>query len=287
MRHRFDLTVGPASFRIGSDWAEPLDALKSLYRDHPPAPVPALFTVRLEADRPWRRHVRPSVRISGDLTLPDTDPLALVHGLLAAEMGMNLQIALGWRRHLLLHAAWVERGGRAAVLTGHSGSGKSTLAARLAASGWRFGADEFALLSPDDGTLSPFPRAISLKNEAISDLVNPWPDAVLGSTLTDTPKGTVRHLAPPADAVARMSEVARPTLLLFPTYGHPEAVREVGRDEAFVRLTQASTNYVALGPRGFDALTRFVRDVPALAIDYPDGPAGVTLVERLMAEHGE
>ena len=283
MRHATTLRVGPASFRIGSDWAAPIEQLRALYADHPPSDTPASFTVRLEADRPWRRHLRPSVRIAGDRTLAGAEPLALAHALLAAEMGMNLQMALGWRADLLLHAAWVERGGSAVVLTGHSGSGKSTLAARLAGAGWRFGADEFALLSAE-GELRPFPRAISLKNEAVSDLATPWLRARFGPVLTATPKGTVRHLAPPTAAVARMGETARPTLLLFPSYGHPLAVREVGRDEAFVRLTQASTNYVALGERGFDTLTRFVREVPALAIDYPDGPAGVELVERLMAD---
>ena len=285
MRHQATLSVGPASFRIGSDWAAPLAQLRGLYADHPPASLPARFTVRLEAAGRLRRRLRPSVRIAGDRTLPGAEPLALAHGLLAAEMGMNLQMALGWRADLLLHAAWVERGGRAVVLTGHSGSGKSTLSARLAGAGWRFGADEFALVSAA-GLLRPFPRAISLKNEAVADLRQPWPGARFGPELTGTPKGTVRHLAPPTSAVARMAETARPVLLLFPSYGHPLAVREVGRDEAFVRLTQASTNYVAMGRTGFDTLTRFVRDVPALAIDYPDGPAGVVLVERLMAERG-
>src|SRR3546814_14876970 len=62
-------------------------------------------------------------------------PLAM--GLLAAEMGMNLQVALGWRRHLLLHASAVEKDGRAVILSGVSGSGKSTLAALLGETGWR------------------------------------------------------------------------------------------------------------------------------------------------------
>jgi ABC-type lipoprotein export system ATPase subunit len=61
--------------------------------------------------------------------LPDALPMALRHGLLAAEMGMNLQMALGWRRHVLIHASSVEKDGRALVMTGESGSGKSTLAA--------------------------------------------------------------------------------------------------------------------------------------------------------------
>src|SRR3546814_7285964 len=64
-------------------------------------------------------------------------------GLLAAEMGMNLQVALGWRRHLLLHASAVEKDGRAVILSGVSGSGKSTLAALLGETGWRLMGDEF------------------------------------------------------------------------------------------------------------------------------------------------
>src|SRR3954447_8352164 len=167
MRHRLDLRIGPVTFRIGSDWRAPLDALRRLYQGYPePDPV-ADFTVRLEADKPGRRLVRPSVAIRGDYVLPDAAPLSLEHGLLAAEMGMNLQMALGQRRFLLPHASAVERDGRALLMTGHSGAGKSTLAALLGERGWRFLGDEFALVDLASGALHPFPRAISLKNEAV------------------------------------------------------------------------------------------------------------------------
>jgi len=237
--------------------------------------------VRLEAERPWRRFVRPSVAIRGDYTLPDAAPVALAHGLLAAEMGMNLQMALGYRRHLLLHAASVERGGCAVLMTGVSGAGKSTLSMLLGESGWRLMGDEFALLGLEDGELHPFPRAISLKNEAIALA----PDAKrLGPLLQGTPKGTIRHLAPNRQAIRRMDEPAAPKLILFPRFGHEEAVRPVGAAEVFMRLTQASTNYVALGRAGFDTLTALVRGVPALAVDYPDTQSGLALVERLWSE---
>ncbi len=131
MRHALAVRAGPVSFRIGSGWRSPIAALAQLYRDYPAADDPADFTVRLEPERPWRRWLRPSVAIHGDFVLPDAAPLPLAHGLLAAEMGMNLQMALGQRRFLLLHAASLERGGRALILTGDSGSGKSTLAALL------------------------------------------------------------------------------------------------------------------------------------------------------------
>jgi hypothetical protein len=55
----------------------------------------------------------------------------------------------------------------------------------------------------------------------------------------------------------------------------------VGQAETFMRLTQASTNYVALGGAGFDALTGLVTKTPAAAIDYPDTDAAIELVETL------
>ena len=281
MRHSTRITVGPRSFRIGSDWRRPIAELESLYRDYPMAEAIAHFTVRLEATRPWRRRLRPQVAIAGDHMLPDAVPVSLDHGLLAAEMAMNLQMALGERRFLLLHAATVERNGRAIVLTGESGSGKSTLAALLMARGWRLLGDEFALADPESGLLHPFPRPVSLKNEAIAVMQREMPNGWFGALLRDTAKGDIRHLTPDRASLAAMHEPARPAAIVFPRFGFAAEHREVGAGEAFVRLTQASTNYTALGETGFTALTRLVRDVPALAVDYPDSAAGIAAIEAL------
>ncbi|HEX8482729.1 MAG TPA: HprK-related kinase A [Allosphingosinicella sp.] len=282
MRNALRLQVGPVSFRIGSQWAGPVAQLRRLYAGYPEPRGACDFTVRLEAERAWRRWVRPAVAIRGDYVLPDAAPLPLAQGLLAAEMGMNLQMALGQKRFLLLHAASVEREGRALLLTGHSGAGKSTLGALLGERGWRFMGDEFALLDLEDGRLHPFPRAVSLKNESLG-LLNGVDRARLGPMLTGTPKGTIRHLRPNREAVERMAEPARPVLILFPRFGRDlePAVREVGAAEAFMRLTQASTNYVALGERGFDALTRFVGALPSRAIDYSSTDEAQALIEEL------
>jgi HprK-related kinase A len=281
--HEFRLQVGPAAFRIGSAFRRPLEQLADLYRDYPNPDIPD-FSVRLSAANTLRRFIRPSVAIDGDYMLPDAAPLPLAQALLAAEMGMNLQIALGWRRHLLLHASAVEKDGRALIMTGASGSGKSTLAAMLGHRGWRFMGDEFVLIDLHTGDAAPFPRMISLKNEAIGAMQATVPDARFGPLLTGTPKGDVRHLVPPSDAIARMAEPARPALLLFPSFGYDSAVRDIGASEIFMRLTQASTNYVALGEAGFTTLTRFIKTVPARAIDYRDGFEATALVDRLWSE---
>jgi HprK-related kinase A len=282
MKHEFDVRVGPVGFRIGSAWRQPIAALEALYADYPRAPIPD-FTVRLQPPKPWRRLIRPSVSIQGDHTLPEAVPLPLSQGLLAAEMGMNLQLALGERKFLLLHAASVERDGRALILTGESGSGKSTLSALLGENGWRFMGDEFALLEPATGQTYPFPRPVSLKNESIATLGAILPDDRFGPLLKGTPKGDIRHLRPSLAALGKMDVSATPALILFPCFGPAADVREVAASEAFVRLTQASTNYVALGEAGFGALTRLVTTLPARAIDYPDTATGLALVEQLWA----
>jgi HprK-related kinase A len=278
--HEFRVQVGPAAFRIGSAWREPLAQMAELYRDYP-QPEFTDFSVRLEPTGWLRRWLRPSVAICGDYMLPDAAPLPLAQGLLAAEMAMNLQMALGWRRHLLLHASAVERDGRVLVMTGQSGSGKSTLSALLGSRGWRFMGDEFVLLDPVSGDAVPFPRLISLKNSAIAAMQAVKPDGHFGPLLAGTPKGDIRHLVPPGDAIARMGQGGAPALLLFPRFGYPGEVREVAPGETFMRLTQASTNYVALGEAGFTTLTRFVRSVPSRAIDYQSGEEAVALVEQL------
>ena len=283
--YSLSLVIGPASFRIGSAWKQPIYELRRLYAAYPaPRDGIADFTVRLEPEKPWRRWLRPSVRIGGDYMLPDAAPLPLEQGILAAEMGMNLQMALGWRRHVLLHASCVERDGRALVMTGASGSGKSTLAAMLGERGWRLMGDEFALLDLESGEIFAFPRLISLKNGAIKVLEEEAGTGRFGPLLAATPKGDIRHLVPRQDAIGRMMQGAPPAMLLFPRFGHAGAVRAMAKSETFVRLTQASTNYVALGEAGFAALSRFVDSVPANAIDYGSGEEAMELVESLWAE---
>ncbi len=285
MRHRTRIAVGPVQFRIGSDWRAPIEALDRLYAGYPKDMArPADATVRLFAARPWRRWLRPSVHIGGDFIVPDALPLPLSMGLLAAEMGMNLQVALGWRRHMLLHASAVARAGRAVILSGESGSGKSTLAALLGEGAWRLMGDEFTLIEPASGDALGFPRAVSLKNAAIAEMAVRVDPARLGPLLAGTPKGDIRHLIPRADAIAAMHEPARPALILFPRFGGTAAIEPMAPGEVFVRLTEASTNYVALGEAGFAALARLVRETPAFGISYPDSAAGMALVEQLWTE---
>ena len=281
MTFAFDVTVGPVRFRIGSAWRGPIAHLTHLYAGYPQQTGIADYTVRLEPTRPWRRMIRPSVAIRGDHVLPDALPLPLTQGLLAAEMGMNLQLALGERRFLLLHAAAVARDGQGLILTGESGSGKSTLAALLGENGWQYLGDEFVLIEPETGMMHPFPRPASLKNASITALESVVPPDRFGPRLDGTPKGSIRHLKPQPAALAAMHVPALPRAILFPRFGFDAQLRDVAPAETFVRLTQASTNYTMLGERGFDALTRLVTTIPARALDYPDTATALAMIAAL------
>ena len=287
MRYGHQLRVGPVGMRIVSDWSGPMDDIQRLYADYP-SPQNGLChaTARIEAARPWRRWIRPAVHIRGDYSIPDALPLPLSQGLLAAEMAMNMQVALGWRQHLLLHASAIERDGRAIIMVGASGSGKSTMAALLGECDWRLMGDEFAFVDLLHGQILPYPRLISLKNAAIAEVERRVSAQRLGPMITGTPKGSIRHLVPRADAINRMDESAVPALILCPTFGAAPDLRGMGQAEAFMRLTDSSTNYMALGEAGFTALTRLVTQVPAVALSYPDGASGEAAIEALWRELG-
>ena len=286
--HGFSVRIGTISYRIGSAWKAPIAALRHLYAGYPPPEKGiATVTARIGPARPWRRWARPQVEIAGDHMLPDTTPMALRHALLAVEMAMNMQVALGERRHLLLHASAVERGGQAVIMPGDSGSGKSTLAALLGENGWRLLADEFVMIDMASGMILPFPRAISLKNSAIGEMERWIADpARFGPRLSDTPKGELRHLRPDQQSIARMDQPARPALILFPSFGFEAATEGVNKSELFARLTEGSTNYSALGQSGFGAMLRLAENVPAARFAFPDSRAGMAIVEQFCAEVG-
>ena len=133
---------------------------------------------------------------------------------------------------------------------------------------------------------------LSLLSEGTSDYQIVVPDTLETPALTECLNQTARLVqtafmangAEVSVVTETLRDAAKPALLLFPRYGYEPAIREVPPSETFIRLTQASTNYVALGEAGFEALSKFVQDVPARAIDYRSGEEAMELVERLWGE---
>lgn len=282
--------VGPFAFRLRSPLPAVMRDVDALYRDYPADAPGGIFdyAVAVRPASPLRRFLRPKVVILSDIEAPLAAPQPAAHGLLALEMGMNLQVAAGMNRLLLLHAGAVERDGGALILSGDSGAGKSTLSAILGHGGWRFLGDEFALIDPASGSIVPFPRPVSLKNESIALLEDVAPADRFGPRFEGTIKGSVRHLAPPPAAIAAMDIPARPRLFVVPSFtpGAAPHARPMGAAEAFVRLTQSSTNYRTLGETGFDAVLAFTRATAAYEIIYGSSADARTLLDQLWAAHG-
>ena len=280
--------VGPFSFLLRSPLRAAIDQIDTLYRDYPDMPADGIvdYAVAVVPDTLLRRWLRPKVRLVCDIEIPLMQPMPARHAALALEMGMNLQLAVGMQRYVLLHAAAVEREGDAMLLLGESGAGKSTMSAVLAYADWRLLGDEFALLDPVVGCLHPFPRPISLKNSAIDHMRARAPADRFGPVHEETIKGRIQHLLPPVSALAAMDVPARPRLIVMPQFvaGARPTARRMTPTETFVQLTRASPNYGSLGEPGFEALWRLLQQAPGYAIEYGSSEDALALVDRLWAE---
>jgi HprK-related kinase A len=240
------------------------------------------FSVNVERPRSLRRWISPQVVFSID-GVSSFAPLPGDQGFPMLEWGLNWCVSSHCHQYLILHAAVLERGGRALFLPAPSGSGKSTLCAALAFSGWRLFSDELALLDPQHGHAVPLPRPISLKNESI-DLIRSFSaQATLGPVVHETMKGSVAHLRPPPDAVSRASETAVPRWVVFPKFSAQAAARlePMPKARAFMHLVDSAFNYNVHGREGFRTLTRLLDGTDCYEFSYGRLEEAVGVFDRL------
>ena len=122
-----DLRTGPFRFLIRSRREDVARGLERLYPDFP-LEVDGFrdFHVRVDAVAGLRRCYKPQCNFWHDEHAP-FKPLPLNHAFPLLEWGMNWCIAGYAQHYLMLHAAVLERRGRAVILPGDPGAGKSTL----------------------------------------------------------------------------------------------------------------------------------------------------------------
>ena len=244
------------------------------------------FYLQVRATSLLRRWLRPKLMADAGFAHTPFVPLPGDLGMLAMEMGLNWLAATASDRFLMFHSGLVARDGKAVLMPGASGIGKSTLTAGLSLSGWRFFTDEFGLLDPETLAFHPHPRPISLKNESIPVLAERVTPERLGRPLHETPKGTIRYLKPPRDALERMNETAPASLILYPNY-NPSAksqVIELPKHEAFAMVRGAAVNCDRLGETAFRALAALTDRCRSFRLIYRSLDQAIRMVSDLM-EH--
>jgi HprK-related kinase A len=251
------LHIPPFRVKVRSPLAEVLRHLEFFYSEAREEAPDRFIDFEVEivpgfgARRFWRRQAR--FLVEG---VEPFFPLPLVHAAPMFEWGLNWCVASRPLGYLLIHAAVVERGGRALLMPGFPGAGKSTLCAALThLAEWRLLSDELAILDPGDGLLRPHPRPISLKNASIGIVAN-FPAARIGRTYTDTRKGTIAHAACPRGSLSRADEPAAPRWLVFPKFEPGTALKlePVSRAQAFAWIAEHSFNNERMGDAGFQSL---------------------------------
>lgn len=248
------LRTGPFVTRIHSAMPLVADGLLRLYGDFPLDDGEFQdFHVRVGPPTGLRRWLRPQINFWYDGHSP-FKPLPANHAFALLEWGLNWCVAGHAHHYLMLHAAVLEKNGRAVVLPGDPGAGKSTLTAALMLSGWRLLSDEITLIDRDDGQLVGLARPVSLKNASIDVIQRAFPAAVIGAPAYDTHKGTVAHVRPSADSVARVGEKARPAWVIFPRWKQDSEARlsPHSRADAMLHTASHAFNYSLLGGLGFE-----------------------------------
>jgi HprK-related kinase A len=280
------LAMGPFTVRLRA--ARRLDGfaehLYALYRDYPLAASGTLadFHVALEERRHVRRWIQPQVLFKTD-GRSLFEPFPRDTALPLFEWGLNWCVGQRSHQYLMLHAAVVERDGRAVLLPAVPGSGKSTLCAALIHRGWRLLSDEFGLVDLAGHDLVPFPRPVALKNRSIAVIRRYAPEAVFGPAFPKTRKGMVAHLRPPAASVRRMAEPARPGWIVFPRFeaGAPLVLRTLTQPHGFFRLANNAFNYEITGSEGYRAVADLVRSCACHELVYGDLDEAVAGIDRL------
>lgn len=277
------VSIGPFLVRVRSDLYGVHQYLSQLYGDFQlAAEEGGHFDIAVVASRGVRRWVRPQA----NLIVNGERPFLPLPGNLA---GAGFEWSLNWcvgnqaPRWVAVHAAVLERGGRALILSAESGAGKSTLCAALALNGWRLFSDEFALIDPDTGLLTPLPRPVSLKNASIEIIRRRSANLVFGPQGVDIEGARFVHMKPPVESVRRAREEARPAWVVLPRWaaGRPTTIEPLPKAHALLRMTDQSFNYNHLGRKGFECVADLVRRSDCYTLEYSDLDDVLTRVELL------
>lgn len=276
--------TGPVSIRLTTRLPQVADSVAALYADYPLVADDAFTDFDVAVRKPSNLRGWTGSQVVFELEGREPfNPLRGDQGFPLLEWGLNWCVYSHCNQFLILHAAVLERGGRALILPAPSGSGKSTLCAGLLFNGWRLLSDELTLISPRDGTIVPMPRPVSVKNESIPVMQKLVPRLRFGSCISETVKGTVAHFAAPRDAVQRAAEHAMPAWVVLPKWvsEQPATLTPMPRARGFMSLVENAFNYDVFGADGFDLLASVIDRSQCFSFEYGHLSEAIDLFSRL------
>jgi HprK-related kinase A len=247
------------------------------------------FNIAIKSTSLLRRYIRPKVdfKLSGITpfsSLPKAQSLPLL------EWGLNWCVSQHYHECLIVHAAVVEKNGKAMILPGVPGAGKSTLCAALVTlGGWRLLSDELTLIDLTTAQVQPNPRPISLKNKSIDIIREAAPNIYSSETVTDTVKGSVSLFRAPKSSTDSFGESVAIGYIVFPKFiaSTPLSLTPLTKPRAFIELANQSFNYSILAEKGFSAIAGAVEQAHCFDFIY-DGnlQAAVERFEQLSQSNG-
>lgn len=279
------IRTGPVVTNVRSSLLAVHRGIALHYAQHPIEPDNGFadFHVGVQRPRSLRRWVGKQVTFDFDGTQPFA-PLPGDQGFALLEWGLNWSVSNHCHQYLIVHAAVLERGGRALILPAASGSGKSTLCAGLVfGGGWRLLSDELALIDPQTSLVFPLPRPVSLKNASIDVIGSFAPEVRFGDVVHETVKGRVAHARPPADAVDKAHLPALPAWVVLPRYetGATAQLEPLSRARAFMALVDNAFNYNVHARAGFAAFADLIDRCECHQFSYSSLPEAVTVFDNL------
>lgn len=218
-----------------------------------------------------RKFYKPQARFLSDEREP-FKPLKANQAYAMMEWGMNWTVAAYELQHVIIHAAVLEKNGKAILFPAPPGSGKSTLTAHLANSGWRLLSDEMALIEPGSHTVIPFVRPICLKNSSIGLAKSWFPDCNYSTIAKDTHKGNVIHMAPSSAALNEAKTPAKIVGVVFPQFDKSIEldIYQLNMTDAFMKLVENAFNFTAVDKGSFSTVTQLIEKTHNFEIQYND-----------------
>ncbi|MCP4592735.1 MAG: hypothetical protein GY842_18525 [bacterium] len=258
--------VGPVEIELSSSLADAAEDFAALYRHWlltpPLGPASIRIRVRQEQRTRWGAK-RYTIEGDGERIFGQVRPEEVLP---YVEWAINYRVIATRTEFLQLHAAVLAWRGNGVMLVGPSGSGKSTLTAALAARGWDYLSDEFALIDPVSLRAHAFPKALCIKSGSfalVRDLGLPLWDR---RPYVKAFKGRVAYVSP--HDVRTQTTPTPIRLIVFPQYtGGRMALHTVSRARTVFSLTANAFNPHLFGERLVEVLSGIAHGAQCVALE--------------------